>query len=64
MHVDEFIDDMYGKDNYARFVLNMFRFPAILRTDFDEYIKKQEGMLSAWRTTTLEFMSESSSVSD
>lgn len=37
MHVDEFIDRR-GGDKYARWVLALFRFPAVLALDFREWI--------------------------
>ncbi len=39
MHVDEFIDGHFGKHRYARWVLNYFRLPAILKTDFSEFME-------------------------
>ena len=38
MHVDEFIDEEFGKHRYARWVLNHFRLPAVLKMDFEEYM--------------------------
>jgi hypothetical protein len=38
-HVDDFIDSDFGKDRYARWVLNHFRLPAILKSDFSEFMK-------------------------
>lgn len=39
MHVDEFIDDTFGKHKYARWVLNHFRLSAVLKNDFSEFMK-------------------------
>ena len=39
MHVDEFIDSGFRKDTYARWVLNHFRLPAVLKMDFHDYMK-------------------------
>lgn len=38
MHVDAFIDQP-GGDKYARWVLSLFRFPAVLAADFKEWIR-------------------------
>ncbi len=38
-HVDDYIDDHKG-DKYARFVLMLFRLPAILSLDFTEWTKQ------------------------
>ena len=37
-HVDEFIDGNFREDRYARWVLNHFRLPAVLKMDFDEFM--------------------------
>lgn len=39
MHVDDFIDSNRGKDVYARWVLNYFRLPAVLKNDFKPFMK-------------------------
>lgn len=39
IHVDDFIDCHFGKEKYARFVLNYFRMPAALKFDFEEFMK-------------------------
>lgn len=39
-HVDEFIDDCFSEDKYARFVLNYFRLPAVLKLDFAEFMEQ------------------------
>ncbi len=39
MHVDEFIDSGFRKNTYARWVLNHFRLPAVLKMDFSEFMK-------------------------
>lgn len=38
IHVDDFIDCHFGKEKYARFVLNYFRMPAALKFDFEEFM--------------------------
>ncbi len=38
-HVDDFIDGNYGKESYARFVLFHFRLPAVLKIDFNKFMK-------------------------
>lgn len=38
-HVDVFIDRHLGADCYARFVLDFFRKPAALRSDFAPFMK-------------------------
>ena len=38
MHVDEFIDS-YSGDPYARWVLNHFRLPAILKMSFGQFME-------------------------
>ncbi len=42
MHVDEFIDEEFGKHKYARWVLNYFRLPAVLKNDFREFMKPHQ----------------------
>ena len=42
MHVDEFIDTQFGKNCYARWVLNHFRLPAALQMDFDPFMKRHK----------------------
>jgi len=37
-HVDDFIDSGFGKNKYARWVLNYFRLPAALKMDFAEFM--------------------------
>ena len=39
MHIDDFIDYHFGKDNYARWVLHYFRLPAALKIDFEKFMK-------------------------
>jgi hypothetical protein len=39
MHVDDFIDGEYCKHKYARWVLNHFRLPAVLKNDFSEFME-------------------------
>lgn len=39
MHVDDFIDGEFGKHKYARWVLNYFRMPAVLKNDFHEFMQ-------------------------
>lgn len=38
MHVDTFIDDYYGKEEYARWFLFLHRLPAVLQADFKKFI--------------------------
>lgn len=38
IHVDDFIDCHFGKEKYARFVLNYFRMPAAMKFDFEEFM--------------------------
>ena len=40
MHVDEFIDDKYQEDNYARWFFHLHRLPAVLYDDFEPWIKQ------------------------
>ena len=42
MHVDTFIDDSYGENEYARWVLNYFRLPAVLKNDFWEFMEEHK----------------------
>lgn len=42
MHVDEFIDGEFGKHKYARWVLNHFRLPAVLKNDFSEFMENNK----------------------
>jgi predicted RNase H-like HicB family nuclease len=39
-HVDRFIDEQFGRDKYARFVLNYFRLPAALQADFAPFMNQ------------------------
>lgn len=39
MHVDEFIYEELGENNYARFFLLLHRLPAALQADFGKWIK-------------------------
>lgn len=43
-HVDDFIDNSYSnrtiESRYARFVLNYFRMPAVLQSDFAPWMKQ------------------------
>jgi len=42
MHVNEFIDAGYGRDKYARWMFSHFRLPAVLRLDFDEFMREHK----------------------
>ena len=42
MHVDDFIDSDFGENCYARFVLNYFRLPAVLKMDFSEFMRQHQ----------------------
>lgn len=42
MHVDDFIDEHPFEHNYARWFFLLHRLPAILKTDFHEWIKDYE----------------------
>ncbi|EKD89705.1 MAG: hypothetical protein ACD_33C00004G0005 [uncultured bacterium] len=39
LHIDDFIDNNYRKDCYARWIFNHFRLPAVLKMDFDQFMK-------------------------
>lgn len=38
-HVDAFIDDNFTKRKYARWVLSLYRCPAVLSADFAEWMR-------------------------
>lgn len=48
IHVDDFIDCHFGKEKYARFVLNYFRMPAALKFDFEEFMKPFK-LFATWK---------------
>lgn len=41
-HVDNFIDYNYSEECYARWVLNHFRLPAVLKMDFEPFMKEHK----------------------
>lgn len=38
IHVDEFIDDYGNKERYARFFFFLHRLPAVMKSEFQEWI--------------------------
>lgn len=48
IHVDDFIDCHFGKEKYARFVLNYFRMPAALKFDFEEFMRPYK-LFADWK---------------
>ena len=42
MHIDTFIDDFYCQHKYARWMFNYFRLPAVLKADFEEFMKEHK----------------------
>jgi len=42
MHVDYFIDRMYGREKYARWMLHYFRLPSALKADFSKFMKNHK----------------------
>lgn len=48
MHVDDFIDQAFGHENYARFFFLLHRLPAALKADFDEWIRPHK-LFCTWK---------------
>jgi hypothetical protein len=40
MHIDDFIDNEFGRSNYARFFFFLHRLPAVLQCDFSQWISE------------------------